>query len=117
MLRALYESGFATLIVDHDAQEDVAAAIDWIACQAIVGDLPSGWAQRRVGCYGAGTAAAAVLVAATERPDRVAAVVAFDGRLDIDVSAPALLISGTHGRAVGPLIADWFALHLAHRQP
>jgi hypothetical protein len=53
-----------------------------------------------VGCFGASTGAAAALIAAAARPDRVAAVVSRGGRPDLagpalaHVTAPALLIVG-----------------------
>jgi putative phosphoribosyl transferase len=57
----------------------VTGAIDWLAGQAVVGELT-------VGCFGASTGAAAALIAAAERPERVAA-----------------------------LARDWFLKHLASR--
>jgi pimeloyl-ACP methyl ester carboxylesterase len=53
-----------------------------------------------VGCFGASTGAAAALIAAAERPDRVRAVVSRGGRPDLAgdalrrVTAPTLLIVG-----------------------
>jgi dienelactone hydrolase len=73
----------------------VIAGIDWIASDAAVGALP-------VGCFGASTGAAAALVAAAERPERVGAVVSRGGRPDLAgealrrVSAPTLLIVGAN---------------------
>jgi putative phosphoribosyl transferase len=69
----------------------VVAAIDWLAGE--LQHLP-------VGCFGASTGAAAALIAAAERPDRVAAVVSRGGRPDLagpalaQVTAPTLLIVG-----------------------
>jgi putative phosphoribosyl transferase len=69
------------------------AAIDWLA-----GD-PRG-ADTAIGCFGASTGAAAALVAAAERPDRVGAVVSRGGRPDLAGDAlarattPTLLIVG-----------------------
>jgi putative phosphoribosyl transferase len=109
----LVAAGFATLLVDlltaEEAAEDaetgrwrfdvdllgrrVIAAIDWLAREEQLGALP-------VGCYGASTGAAAALIAAAERPDRVAAVVSRGGRPDLAadalgrVTAPTLLIVG-----------------------
>jgi dienelactone hydrolase len=71
----------------------VIAGIDWLASDAVAGPL-------LVGCFGASTGAAAALVAAAERPDRVGAVVSRGGRPDLAgdalrrVSAPTLLIVG-----------------------
>jgi putative phosphoribosyl transferase len=105
--------GFATLLIDllteDEAPEDlesgrwrfdvvllgqrVIAAIDWLVRDDRLGDLP-------VGCYGASTGAAAALIAAAERPKRVAAVVSRGGRPDLAadalarVTAPTLLIVG-----------------------
>jgi pimeloyl-ACP methyl ester carboxylesterase len=80
--------------------ERVTGAIDWLACDALVGDLPPSLAELPVGCFGAGTGAAAALVAAAERSERVAAVVCRGGRPDLAgpalrrVTAPTLLIVG-----------------------
>jgi len=71
----------------------VIGAIDWHASDDIVGALP-------VGGFGASTGAAAALVAAAERPQRVKAVVSRGGRPDLAgealrrVTAPTLLIVG-----------------------
>jgi putative phosphoribosyl transferase len=61
----------------------VVGAIDWLVADAGVGDLPPRAARLPVGCLGASTGAAAALVAAAERPDRVAAVVSRGGRPDL----------------------------------
>jgi dienelactone hydrolase len=67
-------------------------AVDWLAARS------GGEAQ--VGLFGASTGAAAALVAAAERPDRVTAVVSGGGRPDLagralaQVTAPTLLIVG-----------------------
>jgi dienelactone hydrolase len=71
----------------------VIVTIDWLARDASVKELP-------VGCFGASTGAAAALIAAAERPQRVAAVVSRGGRPDLAgealrrVTAPTLLIVG-----------------------
>jgi pimeloyl-ACP methyl ester carboxylesterase len=71
----------------------VIATIDWLAGVEDVSDLP-------VGCFGASTGAAAALIAAAERPERVGAVVSRGGRPDLAgealrrVTAPTLLIVG-----------------------
>jgi putative phosphoribosyl transferase len=104
----LGRAGFGTLLLDlltaEEEVEDrrsarlrfdigllgkrVVGAIDWLA-----GDLP-------LGCFGASTGAAAALIAAGERPDRVRAVVSRGGRPDLAgddlgrVTAATLLIVG-----------------------
>jgi dienelactone hydrolase len=78
----------------------VIGAIDWLALDAVVGDLPPRLRQLPVGCFGASTGAAAALIAAAERPERVRAVVSRGGRPDLAgaalrlVTAPTLLIVG-----------------------
>jgi pimeloyl-ACP methyl ester carboxylesterase len=73
--------------------ERVIATIDWLGSEGMVGSLP-------VGCFGASTGAAAALVAAAARPERVRAVVSRGGRPDLAgdalprVTAPTLLIVG-----------------------
>jgi dienelactone hydrolase len=71
----------------------VVATVDWLASDPVAGHLA-------VGCFGASTGAAAALIAAAERPDRVGAVVSRGGRPDLAgdalrrVAAPTLLIVG-----------------------
>jgi dienelactone hydrolase len=115
----LHDAGLATLLVDllsaseeeTDARtghfrfdigllaERLIGAIDWLAREAETRDLP-------LGCFGASTGAGAALVAAAERPERVAAVVSRGGRPDLAgaalprVVAPTLLIVGGNDRAV-----------------
>ncbi|MGC5661055.1 dienelactone hydrolase family protein [Micromonospora sp. WMMD723] len=66
---------------------------DWLAAEPTLGRLP-------VGLFGASTGAAAALVAAAARPQRVAAVVSRGGRPDLagpalsGVRAPTLLLVG-----------------------
>jgi pimeloyl-ACP methyl ester carboxylesterase len=73
--------------------ERVISAIDWLGSDGTLADLP-------VGCFGASTGAAAALIGAAERPQRVAAVVSRGGRPDLAgnalsrVKAPTLLIVG-----------------------
>jgi pimeloyl-ACP methyl ester carboxylesterase len=80
--------------------ERVIGAIDWLGLEALVGDLPPSLRELPVGTFGASTGAAAALIAAAERPDRVAAVVSRGGRPDLAgdalprVTAPTLLIVG-----------------------
>lgn len=73
--------------------ERLVGATDWLADDARTAHL-------RLGYFGASTGAGAALVAATQRPDRVAAVVSRGGRPDLaqgallHVQAPTLLIVG-----------------------
>jgi putative phosphoribosyl transferase len=109
----LQRAGLATLLIDlltpaEEAEdirtarlrfdvgllgERVIAAIDWLAAEPRAAQLP-------VGCFGASTGAAAALIAAAARPERVAAVVSRGGRPDLAgpalprVTAPTLLIVG-----------------------
>ena len=109
----LQRAGFGTLLLDlltedeeqldlrsHELRFDIGllarrlvSAIDWLAAHF-------GGGQLRVGLFGASTGAAAALVAAADRPDRVAAVVSRGGRPDLTgpalerVMAPTLLIVG-----------------------
>jgi pimeloyl-ACP methyl ester carboxylesterase len=117
----LHRAGFGTLLIDlltaEEEREDlvtrrlrfdipllaerVIGAIDWLAAEAAVGDLPPDIQDLPLGCFGASTGAAAALVAAAERPHRVAAVVSRGGRPDLAgdalprVRAPTLLIVGS----------------------
>lgn len=113
---ALNDRGFATLLFDLlTPQEErdrsnvfnvgmlgdrLVAAIDWLLIQnPEIRSLP-------VGLFGASTGAAAALIAAAQRPDRIAAVVSRGGRPDLagealpQVRAPTLLIVGGDDRAV-----------------
>ncbi|MET7935557.1 dienelactone hydrolase family protein [Streptomyces sp. NPDC005322] len=111
--RVLQDAGLATLLFDllTEAEERVdaitaehrfdipllgrrlVAAVDWLAGHPATSGLP-------VGLFGASTGAAAALTAATERPERVGAVVSRGGRPDLAggalsrVRAPVLLIVG-----------------------
>jgi len=77
----------------------VVAAIDWLGRQDASAALP-------VGLFGASTGAAAALLAAGERPDRVRALVSRGGRPDlagpalVRVSTPTLLIVGGRDEVV-----------------
>lgn len=79
--------------------ERMVQVLDWSAARHNLRRLP-------VGLFGASTGAAAALVAAAERPQRVGAVVSRGGRPDLAaaalprVSAPTLLIVG----AADPLV-------------
>lgn len=107
--QALNARGMATLLFDllTEAEESVRAnvfdiprlaerlgdAIAWLGRERDTARLP-------LGLFGASTGAAAALVAATEFPDRIAAVVSRGGRPDLAagalgrVRAPTLLIVG-----------------------
>lgn len=110
---SLDRRGFATLLLDLlTAREEaidvrtreyrfdidrlgsrVSTAVDWVSQRLGLRDLP-------LGCFGASTGAAAALIAAAARPDKVAAVVSRGGRPDLAhtalprVTAPTLLIVG-----------------------
>jgi putative phosphoribosyl transferase len=118
----LLRAGLATLLIDlltpdEEAEdvrtarlrfdvrrlgERVVGAIDWLGAEAVVGDVPPRLRDLPVGCFGASTGAAAALIAAAERPDRVRAVVSRGGRPDLAgrvlprVTAPTLLIVGAN---------------------
>jgi dienelactone hydrolase len=109
----LHHGGFATLLLDLLTCEEetidlrtreyrfdidrlgrrVTAAIDWAASDPRLSNLA-------IGCFGASTGAAAALIAAAERPDRVGAVISRGGRPDLAgdalprVQAATLLIVG-----------------------
>jgi putative phosphoribosyl transferase len=105
----LNEHGIATLLFDllTDAEEDdrgnvfnipllanrLADAVRWVVDQRLLAKLP-------LGLFGASTGAAAALVAASELPHQVGAVVSRGGRPDLagdalgKVRAPTLLIVG-----------------------
>ena len=109
----LREAGLATLLVDLLTEDEeridvrtahlrfdiglladrLVEAIDWLAGEPPTAGLP-------VGLFGASTGGGAALVAAAERPDRVAAVVSRGGRPDLagpalpTVRTPTLLIVG-----------------------
>ncbi len=111
--RTLVQASLATLLLDlltpeeeeHDRRTAalrfaidllagrVQAAIDWCHERAETKTLP-------IGLFGASTGAAAALVAAAHRADRIRAVVSRGGRPDLagaalgDVRAPTLLIVG-----------------------
>jgi putative phosphoribosyl transferase len=115
----LVQAGFGTLLVDLLTQTEerydretaelrfdidllasrLVLATDWLARDDRVGALP-------IGLFGASTGAAAALIAAVERAERVAAVVSRGGRPDLakgaleKVTAPTLLIVGERDREV-----------------
>ena len=110
---SLNDAGFATLLLDlltarEESVDDrtralrfdidllgdrLTAAVDWLATDART-------AAMSIGAFGASTGAAAALVAAASRPDRVRAVVSRGGRPDLAgdqlsaVRAPTLLVVG-----------------------
>ena len=116
---ALQAAGFATLLLDlltpqEEAVDEftreyrfdierlgrrVVAAVDWVAQDARVADLP-------IACFGASTGAAAALLAAAARPAVVRAVISRGGRPDLAgnalpaVQAPTLLVVGGHDEDV-----------------
>ena len=122
---ALQRAGFATLLVDlltppeeaEDVQSGkhrfdidllasrVAMATDWLAQDPRTRALP-------IGYFGASTGAAAALVTAASRPERVQAVVSRGGRPDLagerlrQVRAPTLLIVGGNDPQVLQLNRD-----------
>ena len=109
----LHGAGFATLLLDLlTAQEEsvdnrtrelrfnidllgdrLTSAVDWLGTDPRTAALP-------VGAFGASTGAAAALMTAAARPDRVIAVVSRGGRPDLAgdrlsaVRAPTLLVVG-----------------------
>ena len=116
---ALQHAGLATLLLDLLTGEEEAAdrdraelrfdigllarrlegAMDWLDDDPRTAALP-------LGLFGASTGAAAALVAAADRPERVAAVVSRGGRPDLAgpslglVRAPTLLLVGGDDRIV-----------------
>lgn len=79
--------------------ERLVEATDWVARQPETGSF-------RVGYFGSSTGAAAALIAAARRPNRVGAIVSRGGRPDLagpalsEVRAPTLLIVGGEDRQV-----------------
>jgi pimeloyl-ACP methyl ester carboxylesterase len=82
--------------------ERLVGATDWLGQELETANF-------RIGYFGASTGAAAALVAAAQRPDRVGAVVSRGGRPDLagaalpQVRAPTLLIVGGDDEPVIPL--------------
>lgn len=113
--QALSDAGLATLLFDLLTEAEAADranvfdidllarrlvdAIDWVASQPALADLP-------IGLFGASTGAAAALKAAAARPRAVTAVVSRGGRPDLAgealprVTAPTLLIVGGNDEPV-----------------
>jgi putative phosphoribosyl transferase len=86
----------------------IGEALDWTGARAELATL-------QVGLFGASTGAAAALVAAAERPQRIVAIVARGGRPDLAgeyvqrVTAPTLLIVGGDDHTVLQLNRDALA--------
>ncbi len=117
--RVLREAGLGTLLIDlltpEEEEEDLrrrhlrfdiellstrlVAVVDWLLGHPEAGD-------RRIGCFGSSTGAAAALIAAARRPQRVQAVVSRGGRPDLAeeslrrVEVPTLLIVGSRDLTV-----------------
>jgi len=102
---ALGERDFATLVLRPETLEEdahdigllgrrIVDAIDWARRQPALEHMP-------MALFGSGTGAAAVLVAAAERPEVTHAVISHRGRPDLagaalpQVEAPTLLIAST----------------------
>lgn len=120
--RSLAEAGLACLLFDLLSADEEAVdlrtralrfdidllasrlvgAIDWVAHQEAT-------AEMRLGLFGASTGAAAALIAAARRPERVGAVVSRGGRPDLAagalplVAAPVLLVVGERDEVVHAL--------------
>jgi dienelactone hydrolase len=115
-----HQAGFGTLLMDllTEVEERIdartgqlrfdigllavrlTAAVDWLSVAAEVAGLP-------LATFGASTGAAAALITAADRPDRVRAVISRGGRPDLAgnaldrVRAPTLLVvGGADGRVV-----------------
>jgi putative phosphoribosyl transferase len=113
--RVLQEAGMATLLIDlleEDEAEDRSKVFDIELLAERLGAAAEwlGWNAEtrgfRLGYFGASTGAAAALVAAAHRPERVGAVVSRGGRPDLAwadlpaVTAPTLFIVGGHDEQV-----------------
>jgi putative phosphoribosyl transferase len=127
---ALDEAGIGTLRVDLLNTPDellsdrFVAAVDWLTSAAVVGDVPLDSRSLRLGCFGAGAEAAAVLTAAAKRPDHVCAVVACGprdllggGGLAREPGAALLMVDDLLERPgaferIASLAKDWFEWHL-----
>jgi pimeloyl-ACP methyl ester carboxylesterase len=111
--RVLRDAGVATLLIDLLTSEEEAVDVDTAEYRSNIGLLAdrlvgiTDWlaenaetAGLRVGYFACSTGAQAALIAAAERPERVAAVVSLGGRVDLPlaalprVRAPTLLIVG-----------------------
>ncbi len=116
---ALQQAGVATLLMDLLSTDEervdirtrelrfdiprlavrLTGAVDWLAHDPETAELP-------VAAFGASTGAAAALISAAERPERIRAVISRGGRPDLAgdaltrVRAPTLLIVGGNDHAV-----------------
>ncbi|GAA2789518.1 dienelactone hydrolase family protein [Saccharopolyspora taberi] len=116
---ALQNAGFATLLLDlltaeeariDDRTQELRFDIDLLTDRlATAVDWLDGWPATKgmpLGLFGASTGAAAALKTASQRPDRVVAVVSRGGRPDLSgealssVQAPTLLVVGGDDREV-----------------
>ncbi len=133
--RALNEAGLATLLMDLLTEDEeireartrhlrfdidmlasrLVSAVDWLDAHEDLSRLP-------IGAFGASTGAAAALVAAAARPEKVRAVVSRGGRPDLAgdalgrVRAPTLLIVGGADVPVVGLNQQAFAQLEAEKQ-
>ena len=124
----LQESGFGTLLIDLLTEEEegmdyytsqlrfninllatrLVGVTDWLLQNESTRDL-------KIGYFGASTGAAAALVAATQRPQQVSAIVSRGGRPDLAssvlyrVKAPTLLIVGGYDEPVIAMNQSAFA--------
>lgn len=114
----LHNTGFATLLMDLLSEEEdrldisgklrfdvpllagrVDSAAEWVLNNEKFSGLPMGY-------FGASTGAAAALLAATQKPENVQAIVSRGGRPDLaenvlsEVTAPTLLLVGSEDRIV-----------------
>lgn len=115
----LQEAGLATLLIDllTPAEEDVDRQTGQLRfdvgllAERLVGATDWLWQYPdtrplNIGYFGASTGAAAALIAATERPDVVGAIVSRGGRPDLArarlplVKTPTLLIVGSYDKVV-----------------
>ena len=124
--RVLQRSGMGTFLFDLLTESEAADRnyvfdIDLLATrvEAALDHLATvpAWAEHPIGLFGASTGAAAALVAAARRTDRVQAVVSRGGRPDLAgvflplVEAPTLLIVGGFDHEVITL-NEWAMAHL-----
>lgn len=83
----------------HQTATRLIAIVDWLAANPATSGL-------RIGLFGARTGAAAAMIAAALRPDKVHAVVSRGGRPDLadellcDVQAPTLMLVGSNDQTV-----------------
>ena len=109
----LVEAGLATLLVDLLTQDEEAVDLQTAELRfdfgllarrlgsvtdSLIAESPA--SRRTIGYFGASTGAAAALIAAVDRPEKVRAIVSRGGRPDLatdvltDVGQPTLLIVG-----------------------